>query len=98
MSLPQRRPAVSFTKMTSDDLKAAALALPRDKRAQLAEDLLRSLDRDPLADDVWTREVARRAREVADGTVQPVDWDVARERIARRLEDRRREAAASSRR
>ncbi len=84
--------------MRSDDLKSAALALPRDGRAQLAEELIRSLDSEPLADDVWTREVVRRAREIADGTVQPVDWDVARERIARRLGERRREASAASRR
>jgi putative addiction module component (TIGR02574 family) len=84
--------------MSSEELKTAALSLPREQRAQLAEDLIRSLDENhEEADVAWANDVARRAQEIADGTVQAVDWEVARERIARRLLERRREASASSR-
>jgi putative addiction module component (TIGR02574 family) len=64
--------------------------LPREERAELAKDLLESLDE--AADDVdadWAHEIGRRAQEVADGTVELVDWETARERIARRLRERR---------
>jgi putative addiction module component (TIGR02574 family) len=76
--------------MSPRDLHAAALALPREERAELAKELLESLDESP--DDVdaaWAHEISRRAQELADGTVEPVDWEVARERIARRLRERR---------
>ncbi len=77
--------------MKTEDLRSQVLALPRDERAQLVQELITSLD--PSADEgvdaEWSREVVRRAREVADGTVQPVDWEVARERIAHRLRVRR---------
>ena len=81
--------------MSTEELRDAALTLPRKERARLAHDLLRSLD-DPTNRDTsdlegaWARDVERRARELADGSVQPVDWEVARERIARRLRERRR--------
>jgi putative addiction module component (TIGR02574 family) len=86
--------------MRSDDLRTAALALSRDDRAELAQDLIRSLDEtgDMDLETVWLGEITRRAREVADGSVQAVDWEIARERIARRLRDRRNAAQASSRR
>jgi putative addiction module component (TIGR02574 family) len=86
--------------MRSDDLRTAALALSRDDRAELAQDLIRSLDEagDMDLETVWLGEITRRAREVADGSVQAVDWEIARERIARRLRERRNAAQASSRR
>jgi putative addiction module component (TIGR02574 family) len=84
--------------MSPKELRAAVLALPREERAELAEDLLHSLD-EPVeeVDTAWAAEVTRRARELADGTVEPVDWEVARERISRRLRERRGEAQAPSR-
>lgn len=86
--------------MRFDDLRTAALALSRDDRAELAQDLIRSLDEagDMDLETVWLGEITRRAREVADGSVQAVDWEIARERIARRLRERRNAAQASSRR
>lgn len=76
--------------MTPRDLHAAALALPREERAELAKELLESLDEaTDEVDAAWAREIGRRAQEVADGTVELVDWETARERIARRLRERR---------
>jgi putative addiction module component (TIGR02574 family) len=76
--------------MSSDELRTAVLALPSEDRAKLAQELLRSLD-EPAGADIeaaWLGEVTRRASEAADGSVQGADWEVARERIARRLHDR----------
>jgi putative addiction module component (TIGR02574 family) len=86
--------------MSSDELRIAALALPPEDRAKLAQELLRSLDEPAEADieTAWLSEIARRASEVADGSVQAVDWEIARERIANRLRDRRNAAQNSSRR
>jgi putative addiction module component (TIGR02574 family) len=50
--------------MSSDELLAEALRLPRDERARVAEELLSSLE-EP-ADDVaaaWADELERRSRE-----------------------------------
>ena len=81
--------------MSNEELRNAALTLPREERARLAHDLLLSLDDStdreaPNSEEAWTREIERRARELADGSVEPVDWEVARERIARRLREHRR--------
>jgi hypothetical protein len=51
-----------------------ALRLPEEKRAELAQKLLLSLDalsEEEIADD-WLLEAYRRARELDDGTVQPI--------------------------
>ena len=77
--------------MSIDELRNAALTLPRQERAKLAHELLRSLD-EPFDSDVdaaWVAELEQRTRELADGSVEAVDWEIARERIARRLRERR---------
>lgn len=80
--------------MASRHLRSAVLSLPREERAELAQDLLRSLEDAPdeNVDAAWLREITRRAVEVAERSVEPVDWEAARSRIAQRLEARRREA------
>jgi len=78
--------------MSSEELLETVLGLPSAERAKLARELLRSLDQaeDPNLEQQWLDVIVRRAEELADGTVEPVDWDVARERISRRLQERRR--------
>jgi len=73
--------------MNAKQLREAALALPPDERAGLARDLLHSLEDPPSAevDAAWVAEIERRARELDDGTVVPVDWEDARIRILERL-------------
>ena len=73
--------------MNPKELREAALALTPEERAILAHELLRSLEAppDPGADEAWIAEIEKRARELADGSVVPIDWDEARERIRRRL-------------
>ena len=76
--------------MNPKELRDAALALTPEERARLAHDLLRSLDASPElgAESAWISEVEKRARELADGSVSPVNWADARERIKRRLSSR----------
>jgi putative addiction module component (TIGR02574 family) len=76
--------------MSTDELVAEVLRLPRDERARVAEELLSSLEEptDEVA-AAWATELERRARDVAEGRVQPVPWDAARAEILKELEDRR---------
>lgn len=77
--------------MNTEKLREEALALPANERAHLAHDLLHSLEDPPGpdSDSAWLAEIEKRARELANGTVMPVDWVEARERIRRRLRERR---------
>ncbi|MBI4682294.1 MAG: addiction module protein [Nitrospirae bacterium] len=54
-----------------------ALQLSDSERAQLIDELLTTLevDRDDDVDAAWAQEVAKRASEIAEGTVVPVIWD-----------------------
>jgi len=80
---------------TKDELLADVLKLPRDQRAELAHELLRSLD-ERTADDsatteaAWEEELCRRADEILSGTGKTVD---AFEAIRRVREDLRRRRA-----
>ena len=76
--------------MSSDPSKVReeALRLPIEARAQLAAELLGSLDD---ADDLdeseheaaWSSEIAERLREIEAGEVETVPWSEARRRIVR---------------
>lgn len=78
--------------MTDDTraLLADVLALPDGERADLAAELLASLETTP-AEDVtaahaaWSEELERRARRVLAGESAPEAWDVVRDRVAREL-------------
>ena len=60
-----------------------ALKLPSEARAALAGSLLESLDEavDPEAEHAWSREIARRIKEIDSGKVKTVPWSEARRRI-----------------
>jgi putative addiction module component (TIGR02574 family) len=76
--------------MSTEDLLAEALRLPRCERAKVAQELLSSLEES--ADDVaaaWADELERRSREIADGRVQTVPWETVRAEILKELEQRR---------
>lgn len=65
--------ATPTAKLISD-----ALELPRADRAELATQLLRSLDDEgevSLDEAVWAKELERRAAAVADGTAELVPWE-----------------------
>ena len=59
------------------DLLQKALALPESERAELAGNLLSSLDTivDQDVDAAWQQEVARRLDEVQSGKVETIPWE-----------------------
>ena len=70
-----------------------ALALPAHERADVAAELLASLD-EPAAQNpaeveaAWAREIERRARRVMSGESAGEPWGDVRARVARRLAER----------
>ena len=67
-------------------LRSEALLLSDEERAELAQDLMKSLDApaDPDAADAWDREISRRLAEIDAGTAKLVD----RAELRLRMRDR----------
>ena len=82
--------------VSTEELLIQVLQLPRTERARLAEDVLTSLEEpgDRVA-AAWVPELVRRSIEIADGRVQPVDWETARLRILEELDSRRARRSSS---
>lgn len=55
-----------------EQLEAAALALPAQERARLAERLLASLDEDSEIEQAWAEEVRRRLEQFRAGEIAAV--------------------------
>lgn len=76
-----------FMGIPVERLTEAALALPADARALLADRLTESLD--PLMDDeirgLWVEEAIRRRDEVRSGQVQTIPADVALRQVRESL-------------
>ncbi len=72
---------------SKSDLLEQALDLPVDERADLARDLIASLDAPPDGDveEAWAREVERRLQAVDAGTTTVEDWSTVHDRILGRL-------------
>jgi putative addiction module component (TIGR02574 family) len=68
-------------------LRSEALSLPEAERAELARDLVRSLDApaDSGVGDAWDREIVRRLAEVDAGTAKLIDRDEFRRRMQTRI-------------
>jgi putative addiction module component (TIGR02574 family) len=82
--------------MSTEEILAQALRLPRAERARLAEEVLSSLeDPDEQVAAAWARELERRSNDIAEGRVQPVDWETARDQILKELEQRRNEQSTN---
>ena len=73
-----------MSKATSDVL-ADALRLEPDSRAEVAAELLASLDgpADPDAGVVWDAEIQRRIAAIESGTVRLEPWSEVKRRIER---------------
>jgi putative addiction module component (TIGR02574 family) len=70
-----------------------ALTLPAEERADVAAELLASLDQAPLDDPAeveaaWAREIERRARRVMNGESTGEPWEDVRARVIKRLTER----------
>jgi putative addiction module component (TIGR02574 family) len=78
--------------MTQDtrELLQKALALPESERAELAGNLLSSLDTtiDPDVDAAWQQEVARRLDEVQSGKVETIPWEEVQQKGRKLLHDK----------
>jgi len=66
--------------MEASELLKKALALPDHERAELAGDLLDSLDTtvDDDTDAAWQEEIARRLKDVESGKVKTIPWEEVR--------------------
>ncbi|MBI4509481.1 MAG: addiction module protein [Deltaproteobacteria bacterium] len=64
-----------------------AMQLSVEERAELAADLIASVDGEPDedADAAWAAEIERRARRARAGESQGTGWEVVRQRIQDRL-------------
>ena len=73
--------------MTVEQLAAAALTLPSEQRALLADRLVESLNTAEISriDRLWATEAKRRRDEVRNGTVEPIPGDEALARVRRSL-------------
>ncbi len=73
--------------MTIDQIAAAALSLPSEERALLADRLVESLDAAEVnrLDRLWVTEATRRRDEVRQGLVQTIPGDEALARVRRSL-------------
>jgi putative addiction module component (TIGR02574 family) len=76
--------------MSTDELLAEALRLPRSERARLTEEMLASFEEpaDQLA-VAWAEELERRSRDIGEGRVEAQDWETVRDQITRDLGLRR---------
>lgn len=61
----------------TESIMKEALQLPREARALIAEKLLESLDSDEPFEisEQWSREIARRCREIDEGVVDLIPGD-----------------------
>jgi sigma54-dependent transcription regulator len=83
---PKPRYAVCMPQ--ADEVLAAALELADDDRARIAHELLCSLDTEVSDADVqatWTAEIARRLREVREGSAELIDADEVDAYVEQRL-------------
>lgn len=72
-----------MSSLTLEKLRSEVLRLPQSERAELAHDLVKSLDLpvDVDAADAWDQEILRRLAQIDAGTAQLVDRDELRRRM-----------------
>ena len=72
---------------SAEMLLAEALRLDSGSRAELAAELLASLDgpADPDAEAAWTAEIERRVAAITAGTAKLEPWDEVKRRIEKEL-------------
>jgi putative addiction module component (TIGR02574 family) len=68
---------MEFTMSTDNEVFTAALSLPLNARAQLAQQLIESLEvepADPDADEAWAREIEDRISAYERGEIKARPW------------------------
>ena len=75
---------------TLEKLRSEALRLPEQERAELAHELVKSLDSPADADaaEAWEREILRRLGEIEAGTATLIDREELRRRMRARMSRR----------
>ena len=75
---------------TLEKLRTEALRLPETERAELARELVKSLDApaDNDAAEAWEKELLRRLAEIDGGTAKLIDREELRNRMRARLTHR----------
>ena len=78
-------------------LLADALSLPERERAELASELIASLDGapDPDAEKLWAEEIKRRIEEYDKDPSRGEDWEVVKARIEKKLWGRKSDRSSS---
>jgi len=74
------------------ELLAQALKLPMDERANMARQLVLSLDSEPFEDDyeaAWNKEIAERVKRLDEGKAETFDWRTAHDEIRANLRGKR---------
>ena len=71
----------------SPSVLAEALRLEPDARAELAAELLASLDgpADPDAESAWAAEIDRRIRDIEAGAIRLEPWEEVKQRIEKEI-------------
>jgi len=76
--------------MSTEELLAQVLRLPRSERARVTNELLSSLEEpEEVVSQAWAAELERRSQEVAEDSVQVVDWEEAKRDLLAELKVRR---------
>lgn len=79
------RGEVRVTLLDPADVSSAALELPPEQRAQLAQQQLASLDRDPEIEAAWDEEIRRRVADVEAGASETIPAEEVFAEARRRL-------------
>src|SRR6266508_3427146 len=90
---PPRPAIIGAQIMIADDLLKVALNLSKEDRAELARQLIVSLESgqsDADSDELWKAEIERRLAEVDRGEVKLIEWHASVQRIREMLEEQRR--------
>lgn len=68
---------------TFEEILSAALTLPPEMRAMLADRLLESLNREDQKriDALWAEEAERRIREIDEGKVEAIDGELVMQKL-----------------
>jgi len=76
--------------MSTDELLATILSLPRHERVRVAEEVLSSLEEpEDVVAAAWAEELLRRSRALTEGKVQTIPLETARAQILKDIEQRR---------
>jgi putative addiction module component (TIGR02574 family) len=78
---------ISHMTKPAEAVLAEALRLGEDERAELAAEILASLDgpADPDADEAWAEEIKRRIASIESGTAKLESWDEVKRRIEKEI-------------